>query len=64
MFYRIIEELKGTHQLPQEEFKTYTLLEFKNVLLTMNQECLQILEKLSQHRAVILNTVPQFFFLT
>ncbi|KAM9363159.1 dynein heavy chain domain-containing protein 1 [Symphorus nematophorus] len=55
----MIEELKGTHRVPQEESKTYTLLEFKNVLTTMNQECLQVLEKLSQYRAGILNAVKE-----
>ncbi|XP_044043043.1 dynein heavy chain domain-containing protein 1 isoform X2 [Siniperca chuatsi] len=59
LFSRIFEELKGTHQLPQEESNTYTLLEFKNVLTTMNQECLQIFEKLSQFRSVILNAVKE-----
>lgn len=44
--------------LPREESRTYTLLEFKNVLITMNQERLQILEKLLEYRAVILNAVP------
>ncbi|XP_040891858.1 dynein heavy chain domain-containing protein 1 [Toxotes jaculatrix] len=56
---RLIEDLKETHWLPQEDSKTYTLLEFKNVLITKNQQCLQILEKLSQYRAVILNAVKE-----
>ncbi|XP_037619572.1 dynein heavy chain domain-containing protein 1 isoform X1 [Sebastes umbrosus] len=59
LFTRIIDELKGIHRLPQEESKTFTLLEFKNVLITMNQECVQILKKLSQYRAVILNVVRE-----
>ncbi|XP_035515196.1 dynein heavy chain domain-containing protein 1-like [Morone saxatilis] len=59
LFTRIIEELKGTHRLPQEEAETYTLQEFKNVLITMNQEYLQILKKLSQYRAAILNGVKE-----
>ncbi|KAL7403667.1 hypothetical protein ABVT39_003475 [Epinephelus coioides] len=59
LLIRIIEELKGTHWLPQEESKTFTLLEFKNGLITMNQKCLQILEKLSQCRAGILNVVKE-----
>ncbi|XP_045902961.1 dynein heavy chain domain-containing protein 1 isoform X2 [Micropterus dolomieu] len=59
LFTRIIEELKGTHHLPQEESNTYTLQEFKNLLITMNQECLQILEKLSQYHSVILNAVEE-----
>ncbi|XP_076585176.1 dynein heavy chain domain-containing protein 1 [Chaetodon auriga] len=56
---RIIEELKGTHRLPQEESRTYTWLEFKNALTTMGQERLQILEKLSHNRTVILNLVKE-----
>nr|XP_046228919.1 dynein heavy chain domain-containing protein 1 [Scatophagus argus] len=59
LFTRLTEELKGTHWLPQEESRTYTLLEFKNVLIAMNQECLQILKKLSKYRAVILNEVKE-----
>ncbi|XP_032390213.1 dynein heavy chain domain-containing protein 1 [Etheostoma spectabile] len=59
LFNGIIEELKGTHQLPQEESQTYTLLEFKNVLITKNQNCLHILEKLSQYRTGILNAVKE-----
>ncbi|XP_071386131.1 dynein heavy chain domain-containing protein 1 [Centroberyx affinis] len=56
---RVIEELKGAHWLPQDESKTYTLLEFKNVLTTKNQECLGIFEKLLQYRTVILNVVKE-----
>ncbi|XP_026158699.1 dynein heavy chain domain-containing protein 1 isoform X2 [Mastacembelus armatus] len=59
LFTRLIEELKETHQLPQRESKTYTLLEFKNVLITKYQDRLQILEKLSQYRTVILNMVKE-----
>ncbi|KAI4796219.1 hypothetical protein KUCAC02_027892 [Chaenocephalus aceratus] len=57
LFNRTIEEVKGTHWLPQEENTSFTLLEFMDVLMTMNQECLQILGKLSQCRAAILNKV-------
>ncbi|XP_067441454.1 dynein heavy chain domain-containing protein 1 isoform X1 [Thunnus thynnus] len=59
LFSRAIEELKRTRWLPQDESRTYTLLEFKNVLITNNQECLQILGKLSQYRTVILNAVKE-----
>ncbi|XP_070683759.1 dynein heavy chain domain-containing protein 1 [Pempheris klunzingeri] len=59
LFTRIIEELNGAHWLPQEGSKTYTLLEFKNVLITMNQECVEILERLSHCRAAILNRVKE-----
>ncbi|XP_059188998.1 dynein heavy chain domain-containing protein 1 isoform X2 [Centropristis striata] len=55
----IIEELKETHMLPREESTTYTLLEFEDALMTMNQECLHILEKLSQHRIGILNALKE-----
>ncbi|XP_069545473.1 dynein heavy chain domain-containing protein 1 [Brachyistius frenatus] len=58
VFTRVIEELKETHWMPLDS-KTYTLLEFKNLLITKNQECLQILEKLSQYHTVILNTVKE-----
>lgn len=54
--------MKQTRWLPQEESNTYTLLEFKNVLITMTQERLQILKKLPQYRAVILDMVLQFSF--
>ncbi|XP_056223855.1 dynein heavy chain domain-containing protein 1 [Seriola aureovittata] len=59
LFSRLIEDMKETHQLPQEDCQTYTLLEFKNILITKNQECQQNLEKLSQYRAVILNAVKE-----
>ncbi|XP_042341799.1 dynein heavy chain domain-containing protein 1 [Plectropomus leopardus] len=59
LFTGIIEKLKVTHRLPQEESKTFTLLEFKNELMTMNQEFLKILEKLSRIRASILNAVKE-----
>nr|XP_020441880.1 dynein heavy chain domain-containing protein 1-like [Monopterus albus] len=59
---RLIEDVKETHQLPQEESKIYTLLEFKNALITKNQECLQILRKLSQLRTVILNVVKEISY--
>ncbi|XP_053191724.1 dynein heavy chain domain-containing protein 1-like [Scomber japonicus] len=62
LFSRVIEELKGAHLLPQDGSQTYTLLEFKDVLITNNDECLQILEKLSQYRAVILNAVKEHCF--
>ncbi|XP_034083294.1 dynein heavy chain domain-containing protein 1-like, partial [Gymnodraco acuticeps] len=64
LFNRTIEEVKGTHWLPQEENTSFTLLEFKDVLMTMNQECLQILEKLSQYRAAILNKVKEHSYRT
>ncbi|XP_070834922.1 dynein heavy chain domain-containing protein 1 [Chaetodon trifascialis] len=56
---RMIEELKGTRRLPQDESRTYTLLEFKNALITMSQERLQMLAKLAHNRAVILDLVKE-----
>ncbi|XP_065818747.1 dynein heavy chain domain-containing protein 1-like [Labrus bergylta] len=57
MFNRIIEDVKGKHLLPQEEIKTYTMLEFKHVLKDMNQEGFEILKQLSKFRFSILNKV-------
>ncbi|KAM9857652.1 dynein heavy chain domain-containing protein 1 [Aulostomus maculatus] len=56
---RIIEELKETHWLPQDESTTYTLPEFKNLLMSKNQECLQVLRKLSHCHTFILNKVRE-----
>ncbi|XP_067102810.1 dynein heavy chain domain-containing protein 1 [Osmerus mordax] len=58
-FCRLIEELKGVHWLPQDDSKTYTLLDFQNTLLKKNQECRVLLEKFLQYRALILNTVQE-----
>lgn len=58
VFYRAIEELRMTLLLPQEECRSYTLLEFKKAQTTMNQERRHILERLSHCRGVILNKVP------
>lgn len=58
VFCRIIEELRLTLLLPPDECRSYTLLEFKNALLTINQERRHILLKLSQCRGVILTKVP------
>ncbi|XP_029900968.1 dynein heavy chain domain-containing protein 1 [Myripristis murdjan] len=59
LFTRLIEELKGMHWLPQDESRTYTLLEFKSVLKSNNQECVRIFEKLIQYRTAILNEVRE-----
>lgn len=61
-FHRVMEELKESRLLPQEESKTYTLLQFRETLTTMNQERLHALEKLQKYRAVILSVVPYIFF--
>lgn len=57
VFYRTIE-LKTTLLLPQEECRSYTLLEFKNAQITMNQERSHILEMFSRCWGVILDKVP------
>ncbi|XP_067352664.1 dynein heavy chain domain-containing protein 1-like isoform X2 [Channa argus] len=59
LLIRVIEDLKQTHYLPLEVTKSYTLLEFKNTMTTKRQEFLKTLEKLSQYRTVILNTVKE-----
>ncbi|XP_029571084.1 dynein heavy chain domain-containing protein 1 [Salmo trutta] len=58
-FSRLIEELKGVHWLPQDECKTYTLLDFQNALMKKNQECRRLLEIFLQYRALILNMVQE-----
>ncbi|XP_030593777.1 dynein heavy chain domain-containing protein 1 isoform X2 [Archocentrus centrarchus] len=55
----VIEELKEMHWLPLDVCKSYTLMEFKNALITKNQDCLQMLEKLSQCRTLILNMAKE-----
>lgn len=59
VIYRIIEELRTTLLLPQEEYRGYTLLEFKEELITMNYGRRHILETLAQCRGVILNKVSR-----
>ncbi|KAK6296724.1 hypothetical protein J4Q44_G00328660 [Coregonus suidteri] len=58
-FSRLIEELKGVHWLPQDECKTYTLLDFQSALMKKNQECCRLLEIFLQYRALILNMVQE-----
>ncbi|XP_069387019.1 dynein heavy chain domain-containing protein 1 isoform X2 [Paralichthys olivaceus] len=62
LFAKLMEDLNETHWLPQEESHTYTVMEFKNVLMTRNQECLHILQTLSQCRSAILNAVKEYCF--
>ncbi|KAM4612293.1 dynein heavy chain domain-containing protein 1 [Polymixia lowei] len=59
LFSSAIEELNEIHRLPQDELKTYTLLEFKNILIKKSQECLRMFEKFVQYRTVILNAVQE-----
>lgn len=61
IFDSVTEELKEAHWLPLDVGKTYTLMEFKNALISRSQESLQMLEKLSQCRALILNMVVRNF---
>ncbi|CAB1347910.1 unnamed protein product, partial [Coregonus sp. 'balchen'] len=56
---QLIEELKGVHWLPQDECKTYTLLDFQSALMKKNQECCRLLEIFLQYRALILNMVQE-----
>ncbi|XP_005749883.1 dynein heavy chain domain-containing protein 1 [Pundamilia nyererei] len=55
----VIEELKETHWMPLDVCECHTLTEFKNILISKNQECLQILEKLSQYHTLTLNMVKE-----
>lgn len=43
--------------MPLDVCECHTLTEFKNILISKNQECLQILEKLSQYHTLTLNMV-------
>ncbi|XP_061626704.1 dynein heavy chain domain-containing protein 1 isoform X2 [Phyllopteryx taeniolatus] len=56
---RLIEDLKVTHLLPLDETKTYTLLEFQNVLVTSRQKVLNSLSQLSQFRICILSKAKE-----
>ncbi|XP_061534497.1 dynein heavy chain domain-containing protein 1-like isoform X2 [Phycodurus eques] len=56
---RLIEDLKVTHLLPLDETKTYTLLEFQNVLATSRQKVLNSLSQLSQFRICILSKAKE-----
>ncbi|XP_041640066.1 dynein heavy chain domain-containing protein 1 [Cheilinus undulatus] len=59
MFKRVIEELKETHLLHQEETKTYRLLDFQHALKAMHEDGLETLKKLSQCRSFILNKMRE-----
>lgn len=58
VIHRLMSDLKETHLLPLEESRTYTLSEFKNILMIKREEFLKTLEKLSWDHAVVLNVVP------
>ncbi|KAM6940220.1 dynein heavy chain domain-containing protein 1 [Xenentodon cancila] len=59
LFVSVIEEVKGTHWMPLDKSKSYTLLEFKNTLANKKQECLLSVQKLSHYHTVILNVVKE-----
>ncbi|XP_056157623.1 dynein heavy chain domain-containing protein 1 [Lampris incognitus] len=59
LFSSVIEELKEVHWLPQDEWRTYTLQEFNDILITKSQECLKVFERVAQYRTVILEEVQR-----
>ncbi|XP_077425986.1 dynein heavy chain domain-containing protein 1 [Vanacampus margaritifer] len=56
---RRIEELKMIHLLPLDESKTYTLLEFQNILASCMESVLNSLRQLSQFRTGIFNKAKE-----
>ncbi|XP_076023406.1 dynein heavy chain domain-containing protein 1, partial [Genypterus blacodes] len=58
-FTRVLEEVKGTHLLPQKESETYTLSEFQNALTALKQECVQTMTTFFQRHSVILSAVKE-----
>ncbi|XP_028818658.1 dynein heavy chain domain-containing protein 1-like [Denticeps clupeoides] len=60
--FRKIEGLKKDHWLPQDDSKTYTLLDFQTALLKVNKDSRQSLQTFLQHRAQILNKVKNHSF--
>uniref|UniRef100_A0A8C6KV71 Si:dkey-11m19.5 n=1 Tax=Nothobranchius furzeri TaxID=105023 RepID=A0A8C6KV71_NOTFU len=59
LFTRVIGELKDTHWMPLDDCKTYTIQEFKKVLMNKNEEYRLKLKKLSQYHLGILNVVKE-----
>ncbi|XP_051967401.1 dynein heavy chain domain-containing protein 1 [Xyrauchen texanus] len=57
IFLRLIEELKQINWLPQDDSRTYTLLDFQTALLEKNQAAQVSLDSFLDCRAVILNMV-------
>lgn len=55
--YRVIEELQGINWMPLDESKSFSLLEFKKVLMTKNNECFLTLQRLSKYQAALMNSV-------
>ncbi|XP_036412646.1 dynein heavy chain domain-containing protein 1 [Colossoma macropomum] len=58
-FTRLLEELKKVHWLPQDERRTYTLLEFQTTLLKSNQESQGVLKRFLHYRSLILAMVQE-----
>ncbi|XP_036393632.1 dynein heavy chain domain-containing protein 1 [Megalops cyprinoides] len=56
---RLIEELKSVHWLPQDDSRTYTLVDFQSALLRRNKEAQELLKTFLQYRALILNMVQE-----
>ncbi|XP_077380581.1 dynein heavy chain domain-containing protein 1 isoform X2 [Festucalex cinctus] len=56
---RMIEELKMIHLLPLDESKTYTLLEFHQILASCTENVLNSLRQLSKFRTGILNKAKE-----
>ncbi|XP_014328750.1 dynein heavy chain domain-containing protein 1-like [Xiphophorus maculatus] len=53
----VIEELQGINWMPLDESKSFSLLEFKKVLMTKNNECFLTLQRLSKYQAALMNSV-------
>lgn len=57
IFPRLIEELKQVRWLPQDDLRTYTLLDFQSALLEKNQTAQVSLHSFLHCRAAILDMV-------
>ncbi|KAL7848559.1 hypothetical protein SRHO_G00201820 [Serrasalmus rhombeus] len=58
-FTRLLEELKRVHWIPQDEGRTYTLLEFQKALQKINQESQGVLKRFLHYRSLILAMVQE-----
>ncbi|KAL6470881.1 hypothetical protein MHYP_G00195310 [Metynnis hypsauchen] len=58
-FTRLLEELKRVHWIPQDERRTYTLLEFQKALQKTNQESQGVLKRFLHYRSLILAMVQE-----
>ncbi|MBN3311494.1 DNHD1 protein, partial [Atractosteus spatula] len=57
--YRLIEELKRVHWLPQDASQSYTLMEFQSTLCRKHQEARGLLKKFLHYRTLILLMVQE-----